>query len=319
MKSNRVLLFKAGLYRYLFLVEIDLKMFMRSHKHLFATKYTNLFMRKKKSNLEFEPKEKKSRAKFQCPPELKLIIDLAASIPPNRVLPDWREVLAKHKQNNFPANYADWQPAQKRALKFSVLLNTYEECIQGLPEQLKSVLLFQSESNLITKLDIPLEEDDKEMKEAIRYLALINAFHLYEKFRQVRAELRGLVDFLTKYRKEESLLSVSEELSDPEELPKFEIKYTYDEHTESIKSQSFDLYGAIYKKNLNRLRACEICRLIFWANNKNSFTCSKSCLNALRQRRHREKNKEEINAKRRSNYQQKKKIEKIRRNKNGTL
>lgn len=79
------------------------------------------------------------------------------------------------------------------------------------------------------------------------------------------------------------------------------------------------LAGVIHKIIPDRFRMCEICNLIFWAENKNSFTCSETCRNALRQRRHREKNKEEINTKRRENYRRNKRLKAIKEKKNGTL
>ena len=67
------------------------------------------------------------------------------------------------------------------------------------------------------------------------------------------------------------------------------------------------LFKALEGLDVDRLRICEICGKIFWAVNKNSETCSKTCLNALRQRRYRAKNKESINAKRQKIYELKKK------------
>lgn len=67
-----------------------------------------------------------------------------------------------------------------------------------------------------------------------------------------------------------------------------------------------DAFSALYpdKAELKeRIRSCEICSSVFWASYKNSVTCSESCLNALRQRKHRAKNKDSINAKRRKKYQ----------------
>jgi len=67
-----------------------------------------------------------------------------------------------------------------------------------------------------------------------------------------------------------------------------------------------DVFLALYpaKAELKeRIRSCEICLYVFWASYKNSLTCSESCRNALRQRKHRAKNKDAINAKRRENYQ----------------
>ncbi len=79
------------------------------------------------------------------------------------------------------------------------------------------------------------------------------------------------------------------------------------------------LLGLIGTFKDSRLRRCVICSRIFWAENKNSSTEAETCRNALRQRRHRQKNKEEVNAKRRENYRQNKKLKQLKEKKNGTL
>jgi len=58
----------------------------------------------------------------------------------------------------------------------------------------------------------------------------------------------------------------------------------------------------------DRLRVCEVCNHIFWAYNKNSETCSKPCLNILRQRKYLKANKSLVNRKRRESYYKKNRI-----------
>lgn len=59
---------------------------------------------------------------------------------------------------------------------------------------------------------------------------------------------------------------------------------------------------AIDGVDADRIRACKICNAVFWAIRKDSESCSPHCYNTLRQRLHREKNREIINERRRANY-----------------
>jgi hypothetical protein len=80
--------------------------------------------------------------------------------------------------------------------------------------------------------------------------------------------------------------------------------------------------GAIVgTKHLDRLRSCVICQKVFWAQRIEALTCSQKCSNAFHQRKRREKDRDEINAKRRETYVSKKqlKLGKEKAKKNGTL
>jgi hypothetical protein len=59
---------------------------------------------------------------------------------------------------------------------------------------------------------------------------------------------------------------------------------------------------AIEGIDVRKLRSCEICGAFFWAKRATSKTCSSRCYNSLRQRRFRDKNSDELNARRRANY-----------------
>lgn len=282
-------------------------------------------MVKKKKESKTSPQKQKSRAKYDCPPELQRIIDLAASIPANQVLPDWKEVLVKHKETNKPENFANWHLKAKTRLKITVLWETYQECLQFLPKNLQIELV-----KLILKvinLDFPVvdeEEYEGQFKETVLFLQLVYVLRLYDNFRQVRAELQELVDFLIENRNKNSLISNNDELFVPRQMPKFTIRPTFDEQCESIKPLPFDLYAAIQKTNLNRLRACEICSCsrIFWAKREDSKTCSAQCLNTLNVRRHRaltDEEKAKRKAQREANRERNKKLKQLKEKKNGTV
>lgn len=65
-----------------------------------------------------------------------------------------------------------------------------------------------------------------------------------------------------------------------------------------------------------RIKACENCSKVFWANRTDANACDKPCSEILSTKKYEERNKEEINAKRQENYKYKKKRKK---QKNGNL
>ena len=89
-----------------------------------------------------------------------------------------------------------------------------------------------------------------------------------------------------------------------------------------IKSNDFLKFVDENDIKADRIRVCLICRKIFWASRSDMRTCQKSCANALRQQRWRERNKETYSEQRKANYAYKKQLknkQEQRNKENGTL
>jgi hypothetical protein len=79
--------------------------------------------------------------------------------------------------------------------------------------------------------------------------------------------------------------------------------------------------GLILKCDQRRFKKCIECHEIFWAKRLDSKCCSKPCSNIASQKAFQEKNREEINKRRRETYQSKKELKngKERKKRNGNL
>ncbi len=252
-------------------------------------------MRKKKTDKKVETKEKKSRAKYECTTELGKILAIVNLVPPDADMPNAGKVIEAFTN--------EWL-LQEQKTDVDLWSDIFDECFKDFAEE--------------TKINIFKDWFDKSAKsnndlDRRRYKALLDAVIItYEEIYQTRKNIKLVIDRATELKKKETEHS---SFLKPELKFSFPISRTGDEIT--VETTSF--FETISTINLDRLRACEICSRIFWANYKNSFTCSKPCLNALRQRRHRKTNKEAINAKRRANYGRNKQLKQLKEKKNGTL
>lgn len=253
---------------------------MRSHKHLFVITYTKSFMRKKKSKSEIEPKEKKSRAQYKCPDGVQELIDLV------NLVPFPKNMMNLNLESEIRTRILKEQTGDSNAsVSYRDLL---VEALEDLPEDFHNYLKGFCYASWLRPIDI---------KNADRR----DAHHLsqaYMSFYQIHNETVHYA-FRLKQDREGKLLPNSWEIF-PSRASGVILK------DDSGNNYLDGLAGVIHKIIPDRFRMCEICNKIFWASYKNSFTCSKPCLNALRQRRHRKTNKEAINAKRRETYKSKK-------------
>jgi hypothetical protein len=251
-------------------------------------------MRKKKSNLEIEPKEKKSRAKYKCPDEVQDLIDKVNLVPfPINMLNLEFEIthrtrILKEKNQDVTSQMVSGR-------------ETLIDCLKDLPEDFQDYIKSYCYASHLFPIDISK-------------VSVLEAHRMTQEY-IVFYQLRGETIYYARRLKSEK-----EETSYPEVWDVFPISASgVIRKDENGNNYVEGLAGVIHKIIPDRFRMCEICNRIFWANYKNSFTCSMPCLNALRQRRHRKTNKEVINAKRRDNYRRNKKLKQLKEKKNGTL
>jgi hypothetical protein len=240
-------------------------------------------MRKKKIDKEIEPQEKKSRAKYKCPPEVKPLIELVNLVPfPTKIASltleqDYQTRLLREQTGDSNASVT--------------ITDVLQGCLRDLPKEFHNYLKGFCNAAHLRSIDI--NKIDK--------MDVDQMFRAYMKFYNLHQETIGYAVQL-KNDKEGKLYSW--DMLPPRASGNILID-------ENGKNYLDGLAGIIDKIIPDRFRMCEIpsCNHIFWAENKNSLTCSEPCRNALRQRKHREKNKEEINKKRRATYQSKKEQE----------
>lgn len=196
-------------------------------------------------------------------------------------------------------------PMQLRLPDLEELGNEFEDFLLTLPKKFVDQIKLKALS-VVNKVFSPQHED---YEKAI----LSNQKWEYQIFLNTRQDVRELVNSITLARNNE--LSINEGVQLPPLISQVKREISENGIYNAQLSGLDEVLNGVY---LDRLRFCEVCSHIFWAENKNSFTCSETCRNALRQRKYRKKNKEDVNAKRRERYQQekhKKELEKEKRRK----
>ena len=284
-------------------------------------------MQNKKKSKDIQTKNQ-SRSKYQCPEALKRIIELVRVIPPDADLPDFEKVyqrfmadfnqrpdieeIYKHieeiynQQENRKIIEYDGSNKSEWAIRGVFYIKAIDECLWQLPDKLNQYILTKASNRarkwFLVKRDI----------NSVISLPICKVIE-YKIFRELRRDLRQIVNYFERRRKGNFFPVSSSKFYSadgmPFELPQVrqvnQIEYSNNKF-HMAQTEEAVLADAINNVDGDRIRACEICNHVFWANRKDSETCSPMCFNTLRQRRHRERNKEEINCKRRENYQYKK-------------
>lgn len=250
-------------------------------------------MQKKTTDRKIEQKEKKSRAKYQCPDDVGKLIALVNLVPfPKNMMQldfeiEYRTRILREQTGDSNAGVS--------------IRGVLIECLEDLSEEFHNYLKSFCYASWLRPIDIS-KADFRD----VHHLA-----QAYMSFYRTHNETVAYA-FRLKNDREGNLYPNSWEIF-PSRASGAILK------GENGENYLDGLAGVIQKIIPDRFRMCEICNRIFWAENKNSFTDSETCRNALRQRRHRRKNKEEVNAKRREYYWRNKKLKEIKEKKNGII
>lgn len=210
-------------------------------------------MRGKKSNKSVTA-ETKGRAKYRCPAELARLIDLVNSVPPDRELPHIQDLLKECEGDK------------------GRFVDAMIEKLAGVPESFTQPSRFDNWRIGHGSLDLA------------DYIA-----SGYMHFRRLRTAVRKMAQLSGLSESNEGraqrmveLFLSSSELSIAAELD-------IDDRTGLITLRRDERLSALIGVQADRLRECEICRLVFWARQDNMVACSARCSAANRQRRLRER------------------------------
>ncbi len=292
-------------------------------------------MAKKKKESPALLQKQKSRAKYQCPPELLKLIDEVNLIPYETQMPNLRNELQVRKQA-----LREQTGNEFATVSASEIL---EICMKDLPKE------FQEYLESVT-IDCGLPFGDKDCKSELKV-------ELYVEYFNKRDSMLRLVERLEwesqrtrqateKHRLNKKVTFGPFTIADWDELPipykslvkkdnKYQITGVWDTLPLSIttvvrrnadgKLCITELADLIGKFDDSRLRKCKVCQRIYWAKRENSKTCSPRCLNVLSVRKSRsltDAEKAERKFKREENRRIVKKgmAKTVKRsNKNGTL
>jgi predicted nucleic acid-binding Zn ribbon protein len=256
---------------------------------------------KKKKNKRISKTKKISRAKYQCPPRLAEIIYWSNLVPPNTDL-ELASEIESQLDKKYSLEYgveSIKETDEKTFAKF--LIEYFDTCYKDFSESFKNE--FGRERFEVILNNNPSAEQLKTLQWLI-----LESIQRYKTIREIRQNLYYFAEQLEERR---TLLNpyFMDSFTFAPTTKNIEISIVKNEEQVEIVEVEMPLQvfvDAIKGIYIDRLRLCVICSRVFWAKRKDSETCSVSCFNTLRQRRHRDRNKEALNAKRVENYKYKK-------------
>jgi hypothetical protein len=238
----------------------------------------------KKINKTIGAKEKQSRAKYQCPTNLKQLISDANYVLDRGELPEI-QVFTDAIESEFTRGELDD-------------VSDSEELFGLVAEDINYFL-----EEKFDRLGSQLFEEVFSKNNYLMSMETIDHFYI-NSYIETKRNIDNLIKFAQGLNELRKGIRAKHEVGHLSLLAMPAI--THDNKIHWISNTNIrDITQGI---EADRLRVCEVCNHIFWANNKNSETCSKPCLNILRQRKYLKANKTLVNRKRRESYYKKNRI-----------
>ncbi|HXG84828.1 MAG TPA: hypothetical protein VNI84_12465 [Pyrinomonadaceae bacterium] len=273
-------------------------------------------MVKKKKESKVLPQKQKSRAQYQCLPELSELIRQANLVPVGVITPDFewervRELQRLRKETGDPSpefssfefltNLISHLPTEFLGHIKEVAYNSAFPLGEGLGYErsykqalVKTYIEYCSMRDSMYWLVRRIEEEHKRMRDTEKSRQLKKGSITFEHFHLLNWDSNPISIKTVLKRDDDGNLYIT------------------------------GLAALIGKFDDSRLRRCviESCQKIFWAKREESETCSARCFGILRTRRYRkltDEEKAERKAQREANRERNKKLKTIKEKKNGTL
>lgn len=245
---------------------------------------------RKDEKTESATDEKRSRAKYICPPVLAASIEWANYLKPEIPLPPLDNIFIFHEE------------IEKRLQAVSDKEYTFHSIFT----------LEKEDTDKMNVWELWTYSDARIYADLLIHLAHLTAENIGKPFPTTKSNDLGNPEFVaefinlyTIYRTDilitiEIAKALDEIRKGKQEKSEWRFPYTaYKFINESGKIDDYPhsfLLGELKNIDYDRIRICEVCPRIFWAYNKNSFTCSAACANRLRVKRHRQLSEEEKEA-----------------------
>ncbi len=221
-------------------------------------------MVKKKVKQKAKPLEKKSRAKYDCPPELSEIIAIVNLVPLNIEMKSFNSVLSQlEMEKSIRQSFSP----EKTEPEVDLRIEALKKCLHNLPEDFQKYI--KSYEPILKA--IQLKEYGR--ADGLEY-GLIS---VYESFFQRWYSVKVFTERIKRERDGEVVSWEQESLYISAKILRDE------DRTEYLSGFG----GLIGKFKSDRLRICKICSRVFWAKREDSETCSSRCLNAFNVRNYR--------------------------------
>ncbi|HEV2882846.1 MAG TPA: hypothetical protein VGX24_16340 [Pyrinomonadaceae bacterium] len=235
--------------------------------------------------------ERTSRAKYECPETLSMLIYLANRLPSEDDLPDFLEYVKRGKEKLSQSERDNLSLEESWKLAVEEVMSDLGIRAGGLV-----MFLFQEAFAYVGRLPKSSYLDEILLPDVV--MAFVGNYI------NIKSDRDNFIKFA---RALNEIRKGNREKTHFERFEMIAIPYISKDNKIEITSNTV-FFEAIKGIDPDRLRICEVCSHIFWAKRKDAETCSPNCLNVLRQRRFRQQNKEQVNARRRENYAHKKKL-----------
>lgn len=236
--------------------------------------------------LETEHSKTRSRVRYVCKPALEKLMDLMNLIPPSQELKNTPEISRRGSINNYhPKGSPEWLKEEQCQM---IDFDNYVDCF---PTEFQDVIRaagFQEENSLLA--DIRALPAGVSEEEAPNYWPRrVEIFHhqrrWYEDIRRIRTDLYRLAEIgenIHEYAGKE--LDIV--------LGIFFIEYARLDQEGRIRRQPNKFAEVMEGVEVSRIRACLVCKKLFWANRKDKRCCTEEHSSIIRQRQSRINKKE---------------------------
>lgn len=267
-------------------------------------------MNKKENGDTGATKRRVSRARYECPQQLKEMLDLIRLVPPNTFLFNLVEMYEKNiaeeqeKGELIPFIFGNTRSAYLENVFRQVFpdrspLAALQRYLEHTPEEFQDFIMRPPEYLAYLTLGKDMMGDDvlgpdelcpaepAELTESDKFNW---AMSKYTSFHTIRESLQALVRHLDSERKIKLAARGTGYLS----LGWFPLTLTTTiERGSDGKLRTTGLASLLGTFDDSRLRTCQICEHIFWAKRKDSKTCGRRCLNVFNVREYRALTSEE--------------------------
>lgn len=209
----------------------------------------------------------RSRAKHGCKPELEKLLELVNMIPPDHEMKTVHDLLGPRFNLAKPWSPTWLEAEEKGKAAFDENLKTFPESFQAMIHWSTENLRKQSLAE-VQSLQGTLPDDEIEQKIRSKLIAIYQSQNsYYEGIRAARMNLIRLTEIaenVEHYRGK--VLDVT--------LNVLLVENAYLDQNGIICRQSSGFAKAVEGVNVSRIRACAVCKAIFWAARKDKRCCS---------------------------------------------
>lgn len=221
-------------------------------------------------------KTKRSRVRYACKPALQSLFNVVNLIPPDQ------EMECPYVQGLIPVRPGSQKWIEKENQKYEA----FKEYLKNFPVAFQAYI-FYSTSDEMNRVFRELDERAQDMSEAdelVIWNKLIGIqskeISLYERIRAIRNDLYLLAEIgqsIDKYLGQQLDIALGVLL----------VEYAYLDKEGRIRRQSNPYAEMMEGVEASRIRACLICRKLFWASRKDKKCCSEEHSAIIRQRQSR--------------------------------